>query len=241
MGTTFALDVRDSTVNAAAVDRAFAMLRSVDRIFSTWRPESEVSRIARGELLLSNACIDVQDVFDHCEELYRRTGGFFDMRYRRDGTCDPTGLVKGWALEHAAGILTQGGARNFSLNGGGDVVVRGAPSAGHGWRLGIRHPGRPDLVAAVVEVSDAAVATSGNYERGDHIVDPHNGQPATGLLSATVVGPSMTVADAYATATFAMGPGASAWLADRPDLAACVITSDGRVRSTRAFQAIRVA
>ena len=114
-------------------------------------------------------------------------------------------------------------------------------SPGRRWRLGIRHPERPDLVAAVVEVSDAAVATSGKYERGDHIVDPHNGRPVVTLASATVVGPSMTVADGYATAAFAMGERAIRWLAGLAGYTGCVITADGRLRSTSGFDRLRVA
>jgi len=241
MGTTFTIDVRDPDVDPTAIDRAFGLLRAVDRRFSMWLSDSEVRRIARGEIRPADASPDVQEVFLRCEELTRFTDGAFDMRYRRDGTCDPTGFVKGWALEGAAALLARGGARNFAINGGGDVVARGEASPGRRWRLGIRHPEHRDLVAAVLEVRDAAIATSGTYERGNHIVDPVTGAPITTLASTTVVGPSIALADAYATAAFVMGSHAVQWLAALDGYVGCAITTDGRLWSTPGFERLRVA
>ena len=125
----------------------------------------------------------------------------FDIRrHRADGVVDPSGLVKGWAVEEAVAILLRAGGRNFAVNAGGDIVVRGGPAPGRAWRVGIQHPEIRQAMAAVLEVRDLAVATSGAYERGEHVIDARSGAPPTDLLSATVVGPSLTFADAYATA-----------------------------------------
>lgn len=150
----------------------------------------------------------------------------------RDGGLDPSGLVKGWSIEAAGDILGLAGARNFSINAGGDVIARGEPEPGRPWRVGIRHPELADRLAAVLEVRDLAVATSGAYERGEHIRDPHTGRPPRGLRSVTVVGPSLTYADAYATAAFAMGADGLPWVARHPGYGVYGITDDESVQFT---------
>jgi thiamine biosynthesis lipoprotein len=134
--------------------------------------------------------------------------------------------VKGWSLENAGRILQANGAANYCINGGGDVVTRGEPAPGQPWRVGIRHPLIADKLATVLSLRDGAVATSGAYERGEHIIDPFTGKPPSGVLSVTVVGPSLTFADAYATAAFAMGPTRLAWLAALPDYEGCSTNAD---------------
>jgi FAD:protein FMN transferase len=234
MGTVISIDVRDMDVSAAAIDAAFAWLHEVDDRFSTYKPESEVSRLGRGELTLEDCHPHVAEVLAICEELRIKSGGAFNAwRARADGRLDPSGVVKGWAVDRAAAILEQAGATNFCINAGGDVLARGIPAAGRKWRVGIRHPEDPQSVATVLEVSNLAVATSGRYERGDHIIDGRSGEPARGLLSLTVVGPRMTEADAYATAGFAMGKPGIAWVAIQTGYDAYGITQNGRARYTR--------
>jgi thiamine biosynthesis lipoprotein len=189
----------------------------------------------RGELALDDAGPDVRWIMGLCDELARITDGYFDARkYRSDGLPDPTGVVKGWAVEEAAFILVDAGAANFLVNGGGDIVARGSPEPGSStpWRVGIQHPLERQKLAAVLDIRDEAVATSGTYERGEHVIDPHTGQPATELVSLTVVGPSLTYADGFATAAFAMGRKGAEWLAGRDGYEAFAITSDGLTIAT---------
>lgn len=182
------------------------------------------------------------DILSLCEVLREESGGVFNAwRCRPDGRLDPSGVVKGWAVERAAGILEGGGARNFCINAGGDVVCRGEPEPGRAWRIGIRHPRQAASVAAVVHGHDLAVATSGAYERGDHIVDARLGTPSRALLSLTVAGPSLTQADAYATAGFAMGNAGVEWVAARPGYAPFAVTASGRVRYSDAFADLLVS
>jgi FAD:protein FMN transferase len=115
------------------------------------------------------------------------------------------------------------------------VIVRGEPEPGRRWRIGLRHPHDPQAVSAVVEVGDMAVATSGSYERGDHILDARRGEPSRGLVSLTVAGPRMTVADAYATAAFAMGTQGIAWVRAQPGYSVYAITAGGAVRFCDGF------
>jgi thiamine biosynthesis lipoprotein len=177
--------------------RVFAWLRWVDATFSTYRPDSEISRLGRGERFDPHPL--VRSVVARCEELRVKTGGLFDAR--AGGRLDPSGFVKGWAVERAAAF----GSGRFLIDAGGDVVLRGT------WRVGVRHPYERDRLAAAITVSDCAVATSGTYERGPHIIDPRTRLPATGLSSVTVVGRDLGTADAYATAAFVAGD--PAWTA----------------------------
>jgi thiamine biosynthesis lipoprotein len=137
--------------------------------------------------------------------------------------------VKGWSVDEAIAMLRLAGARNVQVAAGGDLVALGEPEPGRPWRVGIRHPDAARQVAAVLHVRDLAVATSGLYERGDHIRDPHTGAAPAGLRSLTVVGPDLATVDAFATACFAMGEAGIAWAARQPGFGALGITRDGRV------------
>ncbi len=230
MGTAITVDVREGDLGPADLDSAFDRLRAVEALFSTYRPDSEISRLGRGELAEAACSPEVRQVLALGDDLLRTSDGYLDVRgHRLDGHPDPTAIVKGWAVEEAAWMIAEAGARRFAINAGGDIVVRGGVGAAEPWRVGIRHPREPDRVAAVVLLRDAAIATSGGYERGDHIVNPHTGRPPADLLSVSVVGPSLTYADAYATAAFAMGLDGLSWVASHPGYGAYGITADGRV------------
>jgi thiamine biosynthesis lipoprotein len=226
MGMPVAVHVRDPAAGGwdPVIDAVFAWLHRVDALFSTHRAGSEVCRIDRGELDPRDADPEVTTVLARCEELREETGGYFDAR--AGGRLDPSGLVKGWAVERAAALLEEAGCRDFCIDAGGDIAVRGR------WRVGIRHPYRRRRLAAAIELADAAIATSGTYERGPHILDPHTGAPALHTLSVSVTGPDLGTADAYATAAFAMGAGGPAWTASLGGHAAMTILPGGRVLTT---------
>jgi FAD:protein FMN transferase len=205
-------------------ERVFAWLREVDARFSPYREDSEICRIERGELRPERAHPDVREVLARCERLRWETGGYFDAR--AGGRLDPCGLVKGWAVDRAAALLRG----RFCIDAGGDVLVHGGP-----WRVGVRHPLRADALCAALELTDAAVATSGAYERGDHVLDPVAGGPARGALSVTVVARSLATADACATAAFAMGARGPAWTARRRGCEAMTVLEGGEVLCTAGF------
>jgi len=233
MGMPVAVEVRDGRAGPAVLDRVFAWLRFVDATFSTYREDSEIRRLDRGELELADAHPAVRKVLARCARVRAATGGYFDARAR--GMLDPSGLVKGWAVDRAGELLAAGGARSFCVDAGGDVLVRGGP-----WRVGVRHPRLRERTAAVLCVTDAALATSGAYERGPHVVDPHTGQPPSGAVAVTVLGRELATADAYATAAFAMGDHGPAWTAGLPGFGAMTILAGDRVLSTRGFLRHRV-
>ena len=203
----------------------FAWLHTVDRGFSTFRADSEVSRLDRGELDPADASEDLRDVLDQCARLWRETDGYFDVY--ATGRFDPSGYVKGWAVQRASEWLTAGGAPNHLVDAGGDLQARGRPAGRAAWEIGVRHPWRSDRLAWVLSGTDLAVATSGTYERGPHVMNPRTGRPETTLRSVTVVGRDLADADAYATAAVAMGRAALAWLARLAGHQAAVVAEDG--------------
>jgi len=238
MGMPVVADVRDDDVDPGVLDDVFAWLRRVDAVFSTFRADSVISRINRGELAAADAEPDVRAVLARCEELREETGGYFDACAASPATLDPSGLVKGWSIDRAAELLDRAGVCNYALNAGGDVRLRGRATPAPAWRVGIQHPLRRDAVAKVVEGRDLAVATSGEYARGRHVLDPHTRRPPDGILSVTVTGSDLGTADAYATAAFAMGPGlAPGWTARLRGYEAMTILADGRVLLTPGFPA----
>ena len=233
MGMPIVVDVRDDA-GPDALAPMWAWLRWVDETFSTYKPESEISRIGRGELEVEDADTAVQYVLARCEELRAETGGYFDSHF--DGSLDPSGYVKGWAVGRGVALLESAGLRNFAVNAGGDIWLAGGALPDFEWRVGIEHPEQHDRVAAVVELRDGAIATSGTYARGDHVVDPHTGRAPDDVLSVTVTGPDLGTADAYATAAFAMGAAGPNWTARlRGGYEALTILADGRVLSTSGF------
>ncbi|MBQ1051971.1 FAD:protein FMN transferase [Micromonospora sp. C51] len=233
MGTPVSLDIADdrsTTELTALADEVFAWLREVDARFSTYRTDSEVCRFDRGELLLSEASADLRRVLERCADLWGATDGFFDAY--ATGRLDPSGYVKGWAVQVASDRLRAAGVDNHCLNAGGDVRVRGRSSTGLPWRIGVRHPWNPSSVCLALTGTDLAVATSvatsGVYERGPHVRDPRRGAPARGLRSVTVVGHDLGLADAYATAAVAMGVAGIGWLDRLPAHQHVVVTDDAR-------------
>ncbi|WP_432986146.1 FAD:protein FMN transferase [Dactylosporangium sp. CA-233914] len=229
MGMAISLDLDDDLPVRELerlADGVFDWLRLVDGIFSTYKPQSEISRLARGELRREDCSPVVGEVLDRCAELWEETDGYFDVNVA--GSLDPSGYVKGWAVQRACDRLREAGSANHCLNAGGDVFVRGAPRGRDRWRVGVRHPWEPLSVAWVLEVSGTAVATSGTYERGLHVLNPRTGAPAEELRSVTVVGPDLGTADAYATAALAMGLKGIDWLATLPGHESAVVTEDGQ-------------
>jgi thiamine biosynthesis lipoprotein len=236
MGMPIVVDVRDERVDDAVLDAVFDWLRWVDATFSTYKDDSEISRLNRGELSLEDAHPDVVAVLDRCERLRLETDGYFDVRAGSPDVVDPSGLVKGWSVDRAAALLDDAGLGNYAVNAAGDMRLRGRAVPELHWRVGIRHPLEQQQAARVLDVTNLAVATSGEYARGAHIFDPHTHRPPTGILSVTITGPDLGTADAYATAAFAMGASrAIHWTARLRGYEALTILADGRVLSTPGF------
>ena len=203
----------ESPVVARTVEEAFDLLSEADRLFSTFKDDSEVSCIRRRELDPSGADPLVRQVAAACHHACEITqGAFTDQLPDHDGVLgfDPTGLVKGWAADRAARPLADLQTASFCLNAGGDVVVGGALGETEGelgqvWRVGVEDPRDRSRIAEVVEIHSGGVATSGTAARGAHLYDPATGGYVDRQGSVTVVGPSLMWADVWATALF-VGP-----------------------------------
>jgi FAD:protein FMN transferase len=240
MGTVVSIELADNlpaSSLAALVDDTCAWLHEVDRRFSTYLDDSEVCRFRRGELPLDACSPDLRHVLDACADLWRDTDGYFDAY--ATGPLDPSGYVKGWSVEVASARLAAAGSHRHYINAGGDIRMRGLNADGRPWRVGIRHPWEADRLSWVLALTDGAVATSGTYERGEHVWNPRTGEPARGLRSVTVVGSDLSLADAYATAALAMGEPGIAWLAKRvaDGYESAVVTDDGRAFSSTGLPA----
>jgi FAD:protein FMN transferase len=237
MGMPITAEVVSEAVGTSALDEVFAELDRLDRIFSPFSETSAVTRINRGDLSPEDAGELMGQVINLCRQYERATDGYFSAWI--GGRFDPSGLVKGWAIDRACSILDRDGYRDFFVDAGGDVQTRGQSAAGRPWRVGVRHPVERDKVACVIHVSGSAVATSGTYEKGTHILDPHTGMPAGALLSFTVVGPDILQADVFATAAFAMGMGGLDFIRQSPGYEAFAIDTQLRAWSTPGFDAVR--
>jgi thiamine biosynthesis lipoprotein len=228
MGTVFSFDVRGVGVPWAEFERVLRWLHECDARFSTYRPDSEISRIADGRLRPADAHPDVRAVLAACEAAETETDGYFSAR--PDGRLDPSGYVKGWAVHTASSLLAAAGSTAHCVNGGGDVSCHGRPGPDRDWRVGIADPFRRDRTVHTVSGSGSfGVATSGGAERGAHIVDPHSGDRPTDLASVTVVARDVVHADVLATAAVAMGKRGLDWLGDRTDVSWVAVEADGTV------------
>jgi len=240
MGLPMSIHVRGprarSEAVAEAVQSAFTELRADDAMFSTWLPDSPVSRIKDGRDRLVDAHPRILHVAALCELAGHRTGGAFaawlpgpDGRLR----FDPTGVVKGWAVEQAfTGLLADLhalGDHDALVCAGGDIAVACTRTDTPGWVIAVEDPRDRTRTLRSLQLRTGAVATSGTAARGTHIIDPATGAGAEGLLSATVIGPALTWADVYATAAFVKGAAALPWIATVPDHAGILLGCDGRV------------
>jgi len=219
---------------AGAWAEVMAALHDVDRVFSPFRSDSFVSRLNRGEIGLAACPVEMAEVLRLGKRAKRDSGGAFDVyRSNADGTTtfDPSGVVKGWAVDRAARALRWLDDTDFCLSAGGDMVCHVARPDAPAWRIGIEDPLDPAGVIATVEVRDGAVATSGLTHRGGHIVDARTGEVPTALASVTVVGTDLVRADIDATSAFALGADALGWLEGRRDIAGVVVLADGTART----------
>ncbi|NDE68259.1 FAD:protein FMN transferase [bacterium] len=206
MGMTISVEIVDAHVTEAAFDAVYSYFKYVDETFSVFKETSEITKINKGLISAADYSPDMREVFRLSEETKQATNGYFDIM-TPDGKCNPSGLVKGWAILNASKILKTLGFKNFCIDAGGDIQVAGRNASGAVWTVGIRSPFNPEKeIVKVLSIEDRGVATSGTYIRGRHIYDPHAKSPAPdAIISLTVIGPDVYEADRYATAAFAMG------------------------------------
>ena len=236
MGMPVSLALRGRHLDDARARDAWAEvmadLREVDRVFSTYREDSFVSRLGRGELTVAECPSEVAEVLELGRLARAQSDGAFDVRRRAaDGTdvLDPSGVVKGWAVQRASAWLHALTDTDFCLSAGGDMVCHTEDPAGEPWRIGIEDPADPTRLIGHLPVTRGGVATSGTAHRGAHILDARTGRVPTRVASVTVVADTLTWADIDATAAYALDGEAARWLRTRPRRSAVVVWRDGSV------------
>ena len=216
-------------------EEAFHILQAIDERFSTYKTESEITKINQGVLALADSSNDMREVFELAEKTKKETEGYFDIR-RPDGTLDPSGIVKGWAIHKVAEYIRTAGYSNFFINAGGDIALSGTNVEGNAWRVGIQNPFNTKEIVKVVYPYGKGIATSGSYVRGAHIYNPHAPDVAiTDIVSLTVIGPNVLEADRYATGAFAMGKRGIAFLEHVPGFEGYMIDAQGIATMTSGF------
>ena len=201
----------DTPAAAGAVERAFEILREMDSVFSTYREDSDLMRLRRGQVQLEQCSPLVGESLRIGQEAEALTKGAFTTLLptgEGDLAFDPTGLVKGWAVDRASAPLRQLRGVSFCINAGGDLLVgahESLPVTGPEaiqWRVGIEDPRDRQRIASTVTLARGAVATSGTAARGAHLYDPVKREPVGRAGSVTVTGPTLLWADIWATALF---------------------------------------
>jgi len=229
-GTVVTFDVRGDHADPdaeAALGAAAEFLHQVDRWFSTYRAESPITLHRNAIASEAQLPIEVQRVLSACGNARRITRGYFDP-WAVPGGVDPSGYVKGWAAGVAADQLVAQGFSNVLVNASGDIAARGEQSPGQRWQVGVINPYDTQQIIRVVELSDEAMATSGLYERGHHIVNPRDLSRDTYYDSATIVGPDAGLADALATATLIAGPACAEWFGELGPQWSAYFVKDGQ-------------
>jgi thiamine biosynthesis lipoprotein len=212
----------------------FDYFHDVDARYSTYKETSEISQINQGlpEFRWSE---EMKAVLALCEDTKQHTKGYFDIVHR--GKRDPSGLVKGWAINNAAKRLRAAGVKNFYIEAGGDIQVDGHNRDEGRWSVGIRNPFNMDQVVKTVHLTTEGVATSGTYIRGQHIYNPHEPDELMyDVQSLTVIGSNIYEADRFATAAFAMGLRGIEFIAATPGLEGYMIDKDQTATYTTGFE-----
>lgn len=234
MGMPITVEIVDPTATQDDLELVFASFVKVDETFSTYKESSEISRLNRGELTIAQASADMQTILALSEQTKQETHGYFDIQ--RDGSYDPSGIVKGWAIQQAASLLKEQGFRHFYIDAGGDIQVVGY-NRGNPWRVGIRNPFERNENVKILALTDRGIATSGTAIRGQHIYNPYqDNTPILEIVSITVIGPNIYEADRFATAAFAMGKAGILFIEKLLGFEGYMIDAQARATYTTGFE-----
>ncbi len=234
MGMPIIVEVVDKFVVKTDLEEIFSFFKYIDQKFSTYKATSEISLINKGQIKKSQFSSEMKKVFELSAKTKEQTNGFFDIK--KDDKYDPSGLVKGWAIWRAVKLLNKKGFKNFYINCGGDIQSFGKNSLSQPWRVGISNPFNTKEIVKVINPQDKGVATSGNYERGDHIYNPKAEGTWSDIVSLTVIGPNIYEADRFATAAFAMGKRGISFIEGLTGFEGYMISKTGMTTFTSGFE-----
>lgn len=230
MGMPVILEIRDTHAAEDIFTTIFNYFVAVDERFSTYKEHSEIMCINRKEISPNDYSQEMKEVFRLSEETKELTSGYFDIT--RNGSIDPSGLVKGWAINNAAIMLLKQGYKNFFVEIGGDIQVHTTENMTP-WSIGVRNPFNKDEIVKVFHLQNEGIATSGTYVRGQHIYNPKDPTESQGdIASITVIGPNIYEADRFATAAFAMGRQGIAFIENLSGFEGYMIDKDGQATLT---------
>lgn len=236
MGMPISIEITDFSVTHDALKKIFEYFVAVDRRFSTYKNDSEIMRINRDEISKKEYSPEMREVLVLAEKTKKETKDYFDIK-KPDGSLDPSGIVKGWAIQQAAEKLSDMGYSNFNIDAGGDIQSHGFNVVGEAWSVGIRNPFNRGEIVKVIYPRGSGVATSGTYIRGQHIYNPHaSGKELRDIVSLTVIGPDILEADRFATAAFAMGRGGINFIEQLSGFEGYAIDSKGIATMTSGFE-----
>jgi FAD:protein FMN transferase len=236
MGMPIVVEVLDGATSEI-IETVFDYFSKVDARFSTYQDASEICAYNRGEISAAELSDEMAQVFALAETTRKQSHGYFDIK-QPDGSIDPSGVVKGWAIFNAAQLLRDAGFENFYIDAGGDIQTAGVNADGEAWRVGIRSPFNDQDVIKALALKGQGIATSGTYVRGQHIYNPlHPEKTITDIVSFSVIGPDVLEADRFATAAFAMGEDGIYFIESLPGLEGYVVNASGIATQTTGFGA----
>ena len=240
LGMPITINVVDSNVTSSDIQKIYDYFNYVEEKFSLFKDTSEITKINEGKIKPGDYSDDMKYIFKASEETRMLSNGYFDIK-KSNGKYDTSGLVKGWAIYNAAELLKKAGFKNYSVEAGGDIQVRGKNSKGESWSVGIRDPfdkTNKKIIKVVYLKKNQGIATSGTYLRGQHIYNPHDNEnkPITDIISLTVIGENIYEADRFATAAFAMGKKGISFIENMPNLEGYMIDNKGIATFTSGFE-----
>jgi thiamine biosynthesis lipoprotein len=236
MDMPITVEIVDPMVSQSDIDTIFHYFTDIDNRFSTYKNDSEISLFNSGKIPRAQLSPDMKLILKAAEETKKLTRGYFDI-HRPDGSIDPSGIVKGWAINNASKIIEEMGFMNYYVDAGGDIQVKGTNSDAIPWRIGIRNPFHHSQNVKIISIDNRGVATSGTYIRGQHIYDPYLPNiPITEIVSLTVIGPNVYEADRFATAAFAMRDKCLEFITTLKGFEAYTIDTKGMATCTPGFE-----
>lgn len=234
MGMPVTISITDLNAKVNDINEIFSYFKKIDKKFSTYKRNSEIEKINRGEIKKNKYSLEMKKILKLCKQTKKETNGYFDIKI--NGKLDPSGIVKGYAIHKAAGMLAQRGYKNFYVEIGGDIEVKGKNENQEKWRVGIENPFNRAEIVKVMHLSDRGIATSGTYIRGNHIHNPVLNKEADKIASITVIGPNVYEADRFATAAFAMGEKGIEFIESLKGFEGYLITKNKRAIFTSGFE-----
>lgn len=225
MGMPITIEISKSANGKSAnqdIEEVFDYFRKIDELYSPFKKSSQVGRFNRGGKISG----EMDFLIKLAEKTRKETNGYFDIR-KKDGTIDPSGIVKGWSIREASDILRKKGYKKFFVDAGGDSEIVG------NFKWGIRNPFNIDQIVKVLNLENCGIATSGTYERGQHVWDPVGKKDQIlDIVSLTVIGKNIYEADRFATAAFAMGKPGINFIEDLPGFEGYMIDKNGIATET---------